>query len=82
MSIVFCDHSEVLIVVQEGRSLKAVGNSTGSLHPIGHPRWATGEDTNAWQQDILLLETIKERGKVRTTKVSDRAKASEQTPSR
>ena len=69
-------------MVEEGRSLKAVGNSTGSLHTIGHPRWAAGEDSDAWQQDILLLEAIKELGEVRTTKVSDGAKTSEQTPSR
>ena len=67
--------------MEEGRSLIAVSSSTGSFHTFSHPRRATGEDTDTWQHEILLLETIEELGEVRTTKVSGRAKASEQTPS-
>ena len=40
---------EVLIVVEEGWSLKAVGSSTGSIHTIGHAWWTTGEHADLWQ---------------------------------
>ena len=73
---------EILIVMKEGRSFKAVGGSTGSLHSIGHSRWSTREDTNLGKEDVLFLEVIKEGVEVRTTKVGDGTKTSEQTLAR
>lgn len=66
----------------EGRTFKAVGGSAGSLHTIGHARRATGEHTNLGQQDVLLLEVVKELVEVWTAKVSDGTEASEQTLAR
>ena len=66
----------------EGRTFKAVGSSAGSLHTVGHARWATGEHTNLGQQDVLFLEVVKELVEVWTAEVSDGAEASEQTPAR
>ena len=64
---------EVFIMVEEGWALKAVGGSTGSIHTIGHPWWTTGEHADLWQQDVLLLEVVKERVEVWTAKVGDGA---------
>ena len=75
-------HLEVLIVVDEGWTLKAVGGSTGSLHSIGHSRWSTREDTNLGKQDVLFLEVVKELVEVGTTKVGGATKTSEQTLAR
>lgn len=72
-------HLEVLIVVEEGRSLEAVGDSTGSLHTIGHARRPTGEHSNLGKKDVLLLQVVKELVEVWTTKMSDSSKSSEQT---
>ena len=68
--------------MKEGRSLKAVGGSTGSLHSIGHSRWSTREDTDLGKEDVLFLEVVKELVEVGTTKVSGSTKTSEQTLAR
>ena len=73
---------EVLKVMKEGWSLKAVGGSTGSLHSIGHSRWSTREDTNLGKSDVLFLEVVEELVEVGTTKVGDSSKTSEQTLAR
>ena len=69
-------------MVEESRSLKTVGGSASVVHSVGHARWATREDTNLGQEDVLLLEVVKEGVEVGTTKVGDGAKTGEQTPSR
>ena len=69
-------------MVEEGGTLKAVGGSTGSLHAIGHARGTAGEHTNLGQQDVLLLEVVKELVEVWTPKVSDGSQPSEQTLAR
>ena len=68
-------------MVDEGRTLKAVGGSTGSLHSIGHSRWSTREDTNLGKKNVLL-EVVKELVEVGTTKVGGTTKTSEQTLAR
>ena len=75
-------HLEVLEMVDEGRTLKAVGGSTGSLHSIGHSRWSTREDTNLGKKNVLFLEVVKELVEVGTTKVGGTTKTSEQTLAR
>ena len=75
-------HLEVLVVVDEGWTLKAVGGSAGSLHTIGHSRWSTREDTDLGKEDVLFLEVIEEGSEVRTTKVGDGTKTSEQALAR
>lgn len=62
---------KVFEVVMEGRSLKPVGGSTGSIHSIGHAWGATGEHSNAGQEDILFLEVVEKLVEVRTAKMSD-----------
>ena len=76
------DNLEVLEMMDEGRALIAVGSSTGGFHTIGHPRRAAREDSDLWQQNILLLKAIKELSEVWTTKVGHRTQASEQTAAR
>ena len=73
---------EVLIVVEESWALKSVGSSTSGLHSIGHPRWATGEHSNLWQKNIVLLETVKELVEVWPAKVSNSSQPGEQTATR
>ena len=73
---------KVLKVVEEGRSLKAVGGSAGSLHTIGHARWPTREHSNLRKKDVLFLQVVKELVEVWTTKVGDSSKSSEQTLAR
>lgn len=73
---------EVFIVMKEGRSFKAVGGSAGSLHTIGHSRWSTREDTDLGKEDVLFLEVVEEGIEVRTTKVGDGTKTSEQALAR
>ena len=68
--------------MDEGRTLKAVGGSTGSLHSIGHSRWSTREDANLGKKNVLFLEVVEELVKVGTTKVGDGTKTSEQTLAR
>ena len=75
-------HLEVLIVVDEGWTLKAVGGSAGSLHTIGHSRWSTREDTNLGKEDVLFLEVVEKLVEVWTTKVGGTTKTSEQTLAR
>ena len=69
-------------MVDEGRTLEAVGGSTGILHTVGHPRWAAGEHTNLRKVDVVFLQVIEEGVEVGATKVGDRAQASEQTAAR
>ena len=69
-------------MVVESRSLEAVGGGTGSLHTIGHARRATGEHTNLGEQDVLLLEVVKELVEVRTSEVIDGSQSSEQALAR
>ena len=69
-------------MVEEGRTLKAVGGSAGSLHTIGHPRWTAGEHTDLGKKDVLLLEVVKELVEVWTTKVGDGTQSSEQALAR
>ena len=60
-------------MVEEGWAFIAVGGSTGSIHANGHAWWTTGEHADLWQQDVLLLEVVKERVEVWTPKVGDGA---------
>ena len=69
-------------MVKEGRSLKPVGDSTGSLHTIGHARGAAGEHSNLGKKDVLFLQVVKKLVEVGTSKVSDSSKSSEQTLAR
>ena len=82
MSLVLVSTLEVFEVVDESRALIAIGGCTGCLHTIGHAWRSTGEDSNAGQQDVVLLEAVKELVEIWTTKVSHRAQSSEQTPAR
>lgn len=66
-------------MVQEGRTLKTVSDSTSSFHTIRHARWAAREDANLWEQHIFLLEAVKELVKVGTTKVGYSPQTSEET---
>ena len=68
-------------MVKEGRALIAVGHCTGSLHTVGHAWGSAGEDSNLGQQEVLLLEAVKELVEVRPTKVSDSTQSCEQTAS-
>jgi len=69
-------------VVDKGWALKAVGGSTGSFHTIGHAWWTTGEHTNLWKEEVLLLKVVKEGIEVWPTKMGDGAKTSKQTATR
>ena len=69
-------------MMDEGRALKAVGGSTGSLHSVGHSRWSTREDTNLGEENILFLEVVKELVEVWTTEVGGTTKTSKQTLAR
>ena len=73
---------EVLVVVEEGRSLEAVGGSAGSLHTVGHAWGTAGEHANLGKQDVFLLEVVKELVEVWTPKVGDGTQSSEQTLAR
>ncbi len=66
----------------EGRSLKPIGGSTGSVHSVGHPWGAAGENSNTGQEDVLFLEVVKELVEVRTPEMSDGSQTSEQTLAR
>ncbi len=66
----------------EGRSLKTVGGSAGSLHTIGHARGSAREHSNLGKKEIFFLEVVKELVEVWTTEVGDSTQSSEQTLAR
>ena len=70
---------EVLKMVDEGRSFKAVCGGAGLIHGGGHSGRSTREHSYLWKDNMLLLEVVEEGLEVRAAKVGDRAKASEQT---
>ena len=69
-------------MVQEGWALEAVCGRTGFLHSISHPRRPAGEHTNLGQQDVILLEAVKELVEIGTSEVSHRAQSGEKTATR
>ena len=73
---------EVLEMMVEGRSFKAVGDSAGSLHTIGHAWGATGEHSNLGNKDVLLLKVVEELVEVWATKVGDGSQSGEQALAR
>ena len=73
---------EVLVVVDERRSLETVGDCASCFHTICHARWTTGEDTNLWEQLVFFLETVKELVEVGTAKVSYSPQPGEETATR
>ena len=68
----------VHVTVVEGRTLEAVGGSTGSLHSVGHSRWSTREDTNLGEENVLFLEVVKELVEIWTTEVGESTKTGKQ----
>ena len=69
-------------MVNKGGAFEAVGNGTGSLHTIGHARWATREDTNLGKKDVFFLQVVKELVEVWTSEVGDGTQSSEQALAR
>ena len=73
---------EVFVMVDECRTLEAVGYGTSCFDTICHARWTTREYSYLWKQLVFNLQSIKELGEVRTTKVSYGPKPSEETAAR
>lgn len=69
-------------MVEESRSLEAVGGSTGLLNTIGHSRWTAGEHADLRQKDVVFLQAVKELVEVWSTKVGDSTQAGEETAAR
>ena len=73
---------KILKMVDERWPFKAVCCRAGLVHSGGHSRWSAGEHPDLWQDDMFLLEVVKECLEVRAAKVCDGAKASEQATAR
>ena len=69
-------------MVEEGRALETVSDSTSSLYAICHARWPAGEDTNLREQLIFLLEVVKELVEVGAAKMCYGPQTSEETATR
>ena len=66
-------------MVDEGRALETVSDSTSCFYTICHAWWTTREDTNLRKKPIFFLEAVEELVEVRTAKVSYGTQTSEET---
>ena len=69
-------------MVEEGRPLITVSDSTSCLHTICHARWSAGEDTNLREENVLFGKAVKELVEIRTAEVSDSPQTSKETATR
>ena len=65
-------------MVDEGRSIVAVGGCTRFLHSLGHSRRTTGEDSNLWKMVVLFLKVVKEPDEVGSSEMGHSLQSSEE----
>ena len=65
-------------MVDEGRSIVAVGGGTSFLHSLGHSRRTTGEDSDLRKMVVLFLKVVEEPDEVGSSEMGHSLQSSEE----